>query len=279
MRTVAFCEIEPFCRAVLRKHWPDVPIFEDVRTLTAADVPGVDVICGGYPCQPESVAGKRMGASDDRWLWPEYRRIIEEFRPTWVIGENVAGHISMGLDTVLFDLEALGYAWRTFVIPACAVGAQHRRDRTWIIANSECLRELQPQGCKPDQRRRPNNSITQNDANASSKRLQGQSERADSNQPYGAQPWSASRGISAPAIITDSICRERSLSGKIGRVGRRESISWHGLGEITSEPFVRRGTHGIRNRAHRLRALGNAVVPQIPEIIGRAIIEAEKMIT
>src|SRR3990167_7230120 len=92
-RTIAFCEIEPYCRAVLKKHWPDVPCFTDVRTLTACDVGAVDLICGGYPCQPFSEAGKRLGAQDDRHLWPEYLRLIQELRPTWVIGENVAGHV------------------------------------------------------------------------------------------------------------------------------------------------------------------------------------------
>lgn len=125
--TVAFCEIEKFPRQILAKHWPDVPCFPDIRELKGSDIGAVDVICGGYPCQPFSAAGKRLGAEDDRHLWPEYRRLVEELRPTWVIGENVAGHVSMGLDNVLSDLEALGYATRTFIIPACAVGAFHRR--------------------------------------------------------------------------------------------------------------------------------------------------------
>lgn len=136
MTTVAFCEIDPFCRAVLRKHWPDVPQFEDVRKLRGEDVGPVDLVCGGYPCQPFSTAGKRGGAEDDRHLWPEMFRIISELRPTWVLGENVAGHITLGLDEVLSDLDALGYASRAFVIPACAVDAPHRRDRVWIVAHA-----------------------------------------------------------------------------------------------------------------------------------------------
>ena len=132
--TVAFCEIEPFCQKVLKKHWPDVPIYDDVRTLDADGLGNVDIITGGYPCQPFSLAGKRDGEEDDRHLWPEMFRIIQAFRPAWVIGENVAGHISMGLDQVLFDLESADYACQAFVIPACAVDAPHRRDRVWIIA-------------------------------------------------------------------------------------------------------------------------------------------------
>jgi DNA (cytosine-5)-methyltransferase 1 len=133
--TVAFCEIDPFCQKVLKKHWPDVPIYNDVRTLNY-DGP-VDVITGGYPCQPFSLAGKRQGESDDRHLWPAMFSLVKKHRPSWVIGENVAGHIGMGLDDVLSDLEGEAYAVRTFVIPACAVDAPHRRDRVWIVAHTD----------------------------------------------------------------------------------------------------------------------------------------------
>ena len=124
-----------FPRKVLAKHWPDVPCHKDVRKIRGADVGAIDVICGGYPCQPFSHAGERRGKEDDRHLWPEFSRLVAELRPTWVIGENVFGHISMGLDNVLSDLEGQGYACRTFVIPACALNAPHRRDRTWTIGH------------------------------------------------------------------------------------------------------------------------------------------------
>ena len=121
--TVAFCEYDKHAQKVLRKHWPDTEIIDDVREL-ANDAErfrgSVDIICGGYPCQPFSLAGVRRGDKDDRHLWPEMLRIIQAVRPTWVIGENVAGHISMGLDTVLSDLENQGYQARCFVIPAVA---------------------------------------------------------------------------------------------------------------------------------------------------------------
>lgn len=138
--TVAFCEIEPFCQKVLLKHWPNVPIFDDVRKLKGGDVGRVDVICGGYPCQPFSLAGKREGERDDRHLWPEVRRILYETRANWFLGENVVGHISMGLDSVLSDLEQDGYTAQPFVIPAAGVGACHRRERVWIVANSDKAR-------------------------------------------------------------------------------------------------------------------------------------------
>ena len=141
MDTLAFCEIEEYPQKVLKKHWPDVPLFEDVRELTKEKIEDAtgyvpELICGGYPCQPFSVAGKQRGAEDDRHLWPEVYRLIKSIKPRWVVCENVAGHINLGLDEVLASLEAEGYTWWAFVIPACAVDGYHRRDRVWIVANS-----------------------------------------------------------------------------------------------------------------------------------------------
>lgn len=136
-RTIAFCEIEPFPRKVLRKHWPDVPIFEDVRKLHAADLPELpDVITGGYPCQPFSLTGERRGQDDDRHLWPEVLRLVQECRPTWVFCENVIGHITLGLDQVLADLEGENYTSWPFVLPACGVNAPQLRKRVWIVAHA-----------------------------------------------------------------------------------------------------------------------------------------------
>jgi DNA (cytosine-5)-methyltransferase 1 len=147
MTVAAFCEIDPFCQLVLRKHWPHVPIFNDVCELTRDKLiktgviddeigQTIDLICGGFPCQPFSIAGKRKGAADSRYLWPEMFRIIKALRPRWVLGENVAGIVNLALDTVLSDLESEGYETATFIIPACAVGAPHKRDRVWIVAHS-----------------------------------------------------------------------------------------------------------------------------------------------
>lgn len=134
--TVAFCEIEDFPRKVLEKNFPGVPIHRDIRDLDGEEYAGIDLITGGYPCQPFSTLGKRAGENDTSHLWPEMRRVIRQARPTWVVAENVAGHISMGLDDVLDDLEDIGYSARAVVIPAVAVGANHRRMRVWIVANS-----------------------------------------------------------------------------------------------------------------------------------------------
>ncbi|MEV2445774.1 DNA cytosine methyltransferase, partial [Paenibacillus larvae] len=145
IETAAFCEKEPFPQKVLKKHWPDIPLYDDVRTLTkeVLEQDGIitrnrtiDLISAGYPCQPFSNAGKRKGKEDDRHLWPEVARLLQEIRPHWFLGENVAGHITLGLDDVLSDLENLEYTTQAFIVPACAVGAIHRRDRIFILANS-----------------------------------------------------------------------------------------------------------------------------------------------
>ena len=137
--TVGQCEWADYPTKVLEKHWPDVPRWRDIRTLTGGSfyertgLRAVDVISGGFPCQPFSVAGKRRGKDDDRYLWPEMLRVISELRPTWVVGENVAGIVNMALDQVYTDLENEGYAVQAFIIPACAVDAPHRRDRVCIV--------------------------------------------------------------------------------------------------------------------------------------------------
>lgn len=137
IETIAFCEIEEFPRKVLEKNFPGVPIHKDIRDLDGSEYAGIDIITGGYPCQPFSLAGKRRGTKDDRHLWPEMRRVITQARPSWVVCENVAGHISMGLDEVLSDMGNEGYTGQAFVIPACAKDAPHERKRVWVIFHTD----------------------------------------------------------------------------------------------------------------------------------------------
>jgi len=234
-RTVAFCEIDPFCQKVLAKHWPGVPIHDDVRTLEGFSS---DVITGGYPCQPFSFAGERRGAADDRHLWPEMYRIVKSVRPRWVVAENVAGHIRMGLDQVLSDMEAIGYTCWTFVVPACAVDAPHRRDRVWIIGNANGYSKSNGP---------VNAEASGMQAMADSQRVgqSGQRESFHASDYPAGRDWQTNKSF--------DVCERR---------------------EWKPEPGVGRVAHGIPRRMDRLRALGNAVVPQIPEVIGRAILEA-----
>ena len=137
--TVAFCEFDDFCRKVLNKHWPDVPIYKDLKEIGNEPeriIQDFDLICGGIPCQPFSVAGKKKGKEDDRHLWPYMYEIIKHKKPSWVIVENVGGFVNVALDDVCLDLEAQGYATQSFIIPACSVEAPHRRDRIWILGKN-----------------------------------------------------------------------------------------------------------------------------------------------
>jgi DNA (cytosine-5)-methyltransferase 1 len=137
--TVAFCEIEPFCRKVLAKNFPGVPIHDDIHTLDVREL-HVDLVTGGFPCQPHSVAGSRRGRDDARHLWPQFARIIEEARSAWVVVENVPGLRTTAADEVLADLESLGYACWPLVVGAVHAGAPHRRQRVWIVANANAAR-------------------------------------------------------------------------------------------------------------------------------------------
>lgn len=248
--TVAFCEIEEFPRRVLAKHWPNVPIYDDVRTLTherlSQDGIAVDVICGGFPCQDISLAGKGAGLAGERsGLWREYARLIGEIRPRYVLVENVAALLGRGLGDVLGDLAALGYDAEWHCIPASAVGAPHRRDRLWVVAypnTAERRADSAPRG-------RVAWEIGLPQGEEGSGRSGGRREDvADANGERELQPQGSEQN----------------------QWGRASNSRWW-----SAEPDVGRVAHGVPARVDRLRGLGNAVVPQIPELIGRAILVAE----
>ena len=138
-KTIMFCDTEKWCRQILAKNFPNTPIATDVKELANDPerlVPNHDILTAGYPCQPFSVAGLRKGEEDDRHIWPYIFRIVTFKRPSWCVFENVYGHVALGLDKVLSDMENQGYATRTFIVPACAKNAPHRRDRLWIVCKN-----------------------------------------------------------------------------------------------------------------------------------------------
>lgn len=153
-KTVAFCERDKFCQKVLAKHWPEVKIYDDVRTLDGSELPAIDLLHGGIPCQPFSQLGAKRGAGDHRHLWPEMFRIVQKLRPTWIVGENVANFANMALHEVYADLESIGYEVQSFIIPACSVDAPHVRKRLWICANANGGRQQQELSVTKSDRRR-----------------------------------------------------------------------------------------------------------------------------
>lgn len=262
METVAFCEIEEYPRKILKKHWPHVPIFEDVRKLKGEQLGAIDVICGGFPCQPFSVAGKQRGKNDDRHLWPEMFRLLQETRPRWLIGENVAGFITMALDDVLSDLESEGYTCQTFIIPACAVGGIHRRDRVWIVANTEHYGALTTE--KSGSKRPPIfDNQKREDKTGKFERVCSSSNVADSSS------LGQSRQGSHGQPIDTKASQEKETDNAFNDVS--------GYIRTPTEPSIRHRNDGLPENVARLKALGNAVVPQIPELIGRAIMQVEDL--
>lgn len=241
MRTVAFCECEPFPRAVLAERWPGVPCYEDVKTLTGArlqaDGIAADLICGGFPCQDISPAGKGAGLAGERsGLFREIVRLGGEVRPRWIFLENVSALRSRGMEVVLGELAALGFDACWDCLPASALGAPHRRDRIWIVA-------------------------TNSDG-------QGQHDGA-AHAEAGEPPEPLANAIGKRLAFWQGFRRHLQWELEAAQRGHRAFGQW------AIEPPVGRVAHGVSARVDRLRALGNAVVPQIPEIFGRAILATE----
>ena len=226
METVAFCEFDEHAQKVLRKHWPDVPIHSDIRELDAKQFRGtVDVICGGFPCQDLSTAGKQVGFSGERSsLYGEMLRVISECMPRYAIFENVTGLLTgdsgRWFGQFLYDLAQIGFDAEWHCVSASDIGAQHHRDRVWVIA-----------------------------------------------YPCGSR---SKVGLARQNVRQEGDTRiSINLSNEIRRARRKPGMEGWSI-----EPSVGRVANGVPNRAHRLKQLGNAVVPQIPEAIGRAIMGA-----
>lgn len=290
METVAFCEVDQFCRQVLAKHWPNVRIHDDVRTLDGNEYRGtVDVVCGGFPCQPFSVAGKRAGKDDDRHLWPEMLRIIREVQPRYVIGENVAGFVNMELDNCLSDLEAIGYACGAFVIPACAVDAQHRRDRVWILAhangdsesigafNAETRSKQAVDVGDPGSQPRGSSEPREGSGRLGMERsILAETRRQEAPNQSGGSSENESGGGKVHANADSTFEQGRGLPGGVHPKEPQSDSGSHEGGRPAPckwkpEPGVGRVVNGVPRRMDRLKSLGNAVVPQVVEQIGLAI--------
>jgi DNA (cytosine-5)-methyltransferase 1 len=268
-------EIDAYASSVLAKHWPNVTRWGDVRTFPVTDPADwqVDLICAGVPCQPVSHAGKQKGASDERWMWGEALRVVADLQPRFFVAENPIGLLNHDggrtFHGILRAFASVGYVCEWHVISAAAVGAPHRRERVWLVAHADSV------PCTEGQSRR------------ASKRVLGSSAGSQGREDQG-EAW---------AIAGD--CRADVADSNGGRCSRKrlkkhsdqQSASWHFANGCSSwgrwarpnecgrhwraEPQLGRLAHGVPNRVERLRCLGNAVVPQVAEVIGRAILAME----
>jgi DNA (cytosine-5)-methyltransferase 1 len=298
-KPVMFCDIEPWSRKILAKHWPDVPIEEDVKVLSndPEKIPELgrnSILTAGYPCQPFSQAGKRRGEEDDRHIWPYIHQIVASKRPTWCVFENVYGHVSMGLDTVLSDLEADGYATRPFIVPACSVDAPHRRDRVFIIARavsyttgsglqgieqSESDGKGGGEGLWPKPSRVCGGEPTGQDVGDTEgigwnrrTTATGQTGQAHQQEQSRSQVWGEPSGSGEDVADSTSEGLEGRERSQYEGYGERFAKGGIGSGCVwPTEPPVGRVVNGIPRRVDRIKGLGNAIVPQIAMQIGLTI--------
>jgi DNA (cytosine-5)-methyltransferase 1 len=291
-KPVLFCDIEPWSRQILAKHWPDVPIATDVKELANDPdglVPDCDILTAGYPCQPFSQAGQRRGSEDDRHIWPYIFSIIQGKRPTWCVFENVYGHVSLGLDEVLSDLESEAYAARPFIVPACATDAPHRRDRLWIIGRNVADTDIFNRGAIEKSRKPKRQTWGQSPSNSSSDVADAQSVRTGksrhAHKTEGSTESSATQPNGSSADVADAQSKRLEDDGRCGELGRerdRRRVPTQSGGEKRSntwkpEPPVGRVANGIPRRVDRLKGLGNAIVPQIAMRIGLTIKEISEI--
>ena len=254
MKVIWQSEIDPYCNKVLKKHWPEVTNHGNIKDINWGDVQRPDVVCGGYPCQPFSTAGKRRGTDDPRHLWPWVRDAISALQPSYAILENVRGHVSMGGLQVIGELTEIGYDAEWRIVSAAGLGAPHRRDRIIIVAYPN--RERLERSCRVQKSKKKFGGFDLSGAN---------------------KGWSQTCGVPNDVSKRDGQHRKPTntatqsgiwTNDRTGKKAHDSRQRWE------SEPDVGRVAYGISNRVDRLRGLGNAVVPQVAEYIGHLVMAA-----
>jgi DNA (cytosine-5)-methyltransferase 1 len=240
------CEIDEYCQKILALRYPESKKYRDIKILKGAELEPVDIITGGFPCQPFSVAGKQKGKEDNRYLWPEMLRVIKECRPRWIVGENVPGIINLALDTVCSDLEAEGYEVWPIVFPSHALGAWHKRDRLWIICHAKHDGQLTSQESRGFETRSGSSKAEQKQA----------SEPTGPSEQY------------APMADTQGTEQQRKWGTPWSWRSESGCSGWWAI-----EPSVGRVANGITDRVHRLKMLGNGQVPACTYVIGKMIMD------
>jgi DNA (cytosine-5)-methyltransferase 1 len=295
MSVVGQVEIDPYCQRVLAKHWPEVPRHDDVRTAVAwwlgRTRPAVDVVAGGFPCQPVSTAGRRLAQADERWLWPAAWAVIRDLRPRYAIMENVPGLLARGMGDVLADLAEIGYDAEWDCIPAATVGAPHRRDRVFVVAYPRrriVWLQPEPVAGRGGPSVAGHNGANGHVADAIGDGLKRLTEFSTRREPIRHRLRANPDGCDSGLADASGKGSPRRSSEPGGRPGETRRLEPERLGHVfaghrpvagghwASEPDVGRVAHGIPARVDRLRALGNAVVPQVAEHIGRLVMAYDR---
>jgi len=309
IKTIGFVEKDKFCQKVLQKNFKNIPIEEDIRNVKGSNYTA-DIVSGGFPCQPFSVAGKRRGQDDDRYLWDETIRVVAETKPKWFVGENVEGIININNGLVLrqvqTDLEKEGFQVQCLVIPASGIGAWHQRKRVWIIANSNSRlsigenKEIQARGNTID-----SSSKDVSNSNSRLRRGRGTEQESRANEIwrfYSEKEEQTEQHLRSKAIGCDALPGEKNVLHTISKGLERhrehntmeERVFRQHTNEITNSNSKRKSwktwwqtqselcgvPHGLsyeldQDRSNRIKALGNSIVPQIAYEIGKAIVDAE----
>jgi DNA (cytosine-5)-methyltransferase 1 len=258
--TVAFCEFDDFCCKVLNKHWPNVPIYKDLKEIgndPARIIQEFDLICGGIPCQPFSLAGKQKGKEDDRHLWPYMYAIVKSKKPTWVIVENVGGFVNVALDDVCLDLETQGYATQSFIIPACSVEAPHKRDRIWILG--KLMANAQSNG-EDGVLRTTESEHDQGDTRMeSSSSSDGRSERGIS-QDVADPKLVSSDSISDSGSNTKTESEQGQKTGNLDRSSGRQDVPHSSSQRLEGH----RGEHGLRGTSQEEQTSRSSEEQDVP---------------
>ena len=289
VKTVGFCEVDPYCRLLLQKHWKGVTIHHDIKRLETKDIKEpIDILTGGFPCQPYSVAGKQKGTDDNRYLWPDMFRVIKEIKPTFVVAENVRGIVNiqdgMVFETVCSDLESEGFEIQPFIIPAAGVGAPHKRERVWIVGyskhNGSLTSKIRRGNQKVDARaqerqnqaiesqrtsRSNNNEIMENSRRTLRQGAKFDKENANESKQENANKFERSSSTPEHHVANTKGVHVQGQQDRSGQEQSRRESWWE------FEPNVGRVANGVPGRVHRLKGLGNSIVPQIAEEIGKAI--------
>jgi DNA (cytosine-5)-methyltransferase 1 len=299
-KTIAFVEKDRFCQKVLQKNFPNVPIEDEIRNVKGSRYQA-DVVTGGFPCQPFSIAGKRKGTDDDRYLWDETLRVVAETKPKWFVGENVEGIVNINNGTVLQqiqkDLESEGFQVQCLVIPASGVGAWHQRKRVWIVAYSDKFRCTQHNETKKEKfewRSKTSfmSSSSQDVSNSNERNVEARRERQRKIRKEHTEERLSSDASGIREALSNS--NEQRLERhrkkyQLREIKQEKNIEWSGNDGTKKswwqiESKLRGIPDGIctgldKDRTNRIKALGNSIVPQIAFEIGRAIIRAEEQQT